>query len=289
MDKLQVRNVQLDELYAIDSRSLRAVAPVYAVIFLFKYGAVDRQHAVQGIPLDGEYDTLYQEKGIFFARQTIGNACATQAIVNSLLNKTNEVDIGPELGGLRQFVTGFDAEMCGDTLSNSEVIRRVHNSFSAPRLLDTGKEPQNRDERDNGVFHFVAYAKMHGYIYELDGLQPYPIRHDAVASDEAFYDVLPAVLERRIAKYAGEMRFSLLAVTNDKLTQNLAIGDDMAVEQELAKRDTWKRENDMRRHDFPLLIIALVKNIGKGMLDEEFEAFLAEARERELQMRAKDH
>lgn len=278
-----MRNVQLDELYAIDADSLRALAPVYAVIFLFKYGAVDRQHAAQGVPLDGTYDKQYQEKGIFFARQTITNACATQAIVNSLLNKTDEIDIGPELGALRLFVAGFDAEMCGDTLSNSEVIRRVHNSFSAPRLLDTGDKPPPKDDRDNGVFHFVAYTKLQGHIYELDGLQPYPIQHDAVASDEAFYDVLPQVLERRIAKYAGEMRFSLLAVTNDKLTQNLAIGDDLAVEHELAKRDTWKRENDMRRHDFPLLIIALLKNMGKQMLDDEFEAFLAGAREREME------
>lgn len=276
-----MRHVQLDELYSIDSHSLRALAPVYAVIFLFKYGEVDRRHAAQGIPLDGLYHKDYQQQGIFFARQTISNACATQAIVNSLLNKTDEIDIGPELGALRLFVSGFDAEMCGDTLSNSEVIRRVHNSFSTPRLLDTGDKPPPRDERDNGVFHFVAYARLHGHVYELDGLQPYPIRHDAVESEDAFYDVLPQILERRIAKYAGEMRFSLLAVTNDKLAHHLALGDDMAVEQELAKRDTWKRENDMRRHDFPLFIIALLKNITKEMLAEEFEAFLVAARKRE--------
>lgn len=285
MEKLQVRNVQLDELYSIDSDSLRALAPVYAVIFLFKYGTMDLRHASQRIPLDGEYDKNYQDNGIFFARQTITDACATQAIVNSLLNKSDEIDLGPELGAFRLFVAGFDPEMCGEALSNSEVIRRVHNSFSAPRLLDTGKPPAPRDEKNNGLFHFVAYANLHGHIYELDGLHPYPIRHEAVSSDEAFYDVLPRVLERRIAKYAGEVRFSLLAVTNDKLSQSLAIGDDMAVEQELAKRDTWKRENDMRRHDFPLLLIALLKNMGKNMLDEEFEAFLARARDRERKLR----
>ena len=88
VEKLGIQDVQFDDLYSIDSDSLNSMSPLYGVVFLFKYGNVDRSYAKDGNkPLDGEYDTEYQSKGIFFANQIIQNACATQAVLNmSLIN-----------------------------------------------------------------------------------------------------------------------------------------------------------------------------------------------------------
>ncbi|QFZ26739.1 putative ubiquitin carboxyl-terminal hydrolase [Clavispora lusitaniae] len=260
VERLGVKNVQFDELYSIDSESLTALAPVHAVIFLFKYVPS---------PPSGDYDRDYLEKGIFFARQTIPNACATQAVLHALLNKTDVIDIGPELSGLRDFVSSFDPDTCGDALSNSETLRQVHNSFSAPVLV----EEDGPSDSGADAFHFVAYLHMHDHMYELDGLRPFPIRHEQV-NPEDFYTQLPNVLARRISSFEGEIRFSLLAVTNDKLVQYAEQGDDMAMQQELSKRDTWKRENELRRHDFAPLVVELLRNITKDMSDDEFETLL---------------
>lgn len=283
VERLGVKDVQIDELYSIDSASLQALAPVHAVIFLFKYGRVDRDYAARDAPLDGAYDPDYAEKGIFFAKQTIQNACATQAVLNSLMN-TSDVVLGDELGNLRQFVAGFDAEMCGDTLSNSELIRAVHNSFSAPKFIENDSvPPPDYDDKNDGLFHFITYLNIHNTIYELDGLKRYPIKHDPLGSPEEFYTKLPEVLQRRIAKYAGEIRFSLLAVTNSKLAYYQEIGDEHGIQQELAKRDTWKRENELRRHDFPKLTIELLRNISRSMSDEEWEKLLLQAKTKTMQ------
>lgn len=278
-----MKNVQFDELYSVDKESLLAVAPVYAVVFLFKYSKLDREYAAKKLPIDGEYDPEYQEKGIFFAHQTIQNACATQAVLNSLLNKTDDLEIGEELLNLRLFVVGFDPEMAGETLSNSETLRSVHNSFSAPKFIDSDQlPPPDVDDKDDGLFHFITYLNINNTIYELDGLKQYPIKHESLQSCDEFYDVLPRVLQRRIDKYHGEIRFSLMAITSDKLEQYRQLGDEMSLQQELMKRETWKQENAFRRHDFPKLTVALLKNILKGMSDSEWEELLELARKKSL-------
>lgn len=275
-----MQDVQIDELYSIDTESLRQLGPVYAVIFLFKYGNLDREAVAKAEPIDGVYDRDYQDKGIFFASQTIQNACATQAVLNSLLNKSDIIDIGEELGTIKLFVTGFDSEMCGDTISNSDMIRTVHNSFSAPRFIDTSELPQpDVDSKNDGLFHFVTFLNLNSTIYELDGLQRYPIVHEKLDTPEDFYEKLPEVLQRRIAKYGSEIRFSLLAVTNNKLIQFQNIGDEQGMEQEIAKRETWSSENALRRHDFPHLTIELLQNISQEMDDDEWEKLLLGAKE----------
>ena len=279
VQNLGVKNVEIEELYALDADSLRQVAPIHAVIFLFKYSSIDREYARRNVPIDGEYDPYFQQKGIFFAQQTIQNACATLAVLNALFNSTNDVDVGDELSNFRLFTVDFDPEMCGVTLTNSEVIRTIHNSFSAPRFIDTGDE-QNRpqDEQDDGLFHFIAYVNIKNTIYELDGLKQYPIQHEALSGPEDFCEKLPQVLQRRISKYEGEIRYSLLAITNDKLKQYQQLGDVAGVEQEKYKREQWDYEINLRKHEYSRLTAALVKNIFGNMSDAEWAAVVCKAK-----------
>lgn len=276
---LGVKNVQIEELYSIDSQSLREVAPIHAVIFLFKYSKIDRDYAKTNQPLDGSYDPEFHQKGIFFAQQTIQNACGTLAVLNALFNSTEDIDVGDELTNLRLFTLDFDPEMCGDTLSNSEIIRTVHNSFSAPTFIDTseGQKPPSEGQ-DDGLFHFVAYVNIHNTIYELDGLKQFPIQHELLTQPEEFYEKLPQVLQRRIAKYDGEIRYSLLAITCDKLRQYESLGDMAGVEQETYKRQQWDYEINLRKHEYSRLTAALVKNIFGDMSDEKWAEVVRQAK-----------
>lgn len=278
---MQIKDVQFDDLYSIDADSLKSSSPLYGVIFLFKYGQVDRDYAADNNkPLDGTYDEDYQQKGIFFANQTIQNACATQAVLNVLLNKP-EIEIGEELTNFKGFVEGFDSEICGETISNSELIRSVHNSFSSPSLLvdeDKQNPKPKYDDKNDGLFHFVGYLNINDQIYELDGLKTYPIKHGECKSNEEFCQKLPEILMRRISQYGDELRFSLLAISNDKLRHYQEIGDGAMMHSEMMKRETWKRENELRRHDFVGLMVELLKNIGKDLSDDEYEDIIKQAR-----------
>lgn len=284
-----MKDVQFDDLYSIDSESLSQAGQVYGVIFLFKYGKIDREYAKNGnLPLSGTYDTNYNENGIFFANQTIQNACATQAVLNILLNKEDEIDIGEDLTDFKAFVTGFDGEMCGETVSNSDLIRGVHNSFSSPSIIvdeDPSRPPDNYDDKNDGLFHFIGYIFKNGYIYELDGLKNYPIKHTQCDNLQQFNETLPQILMERINKYNNEVRFSLLVVSNDKLKYSQEIGDDYMIQQELNKRQIWDKEIELRKHDYTNLFVKIMKDISKNSSDEEWNEILNKAREKSKQKR----
>ena len=74
---------------------------------------------------------------IFFAKQVINNACATQAILSVLMNIDDpSVVLGSTIQDFKEFCGSFDAGMKGLTLSNSDQIRSVHNSFSRQTLFE---------------------------------------------------------------------------------------------------------------------------------------------------------
>ena len=217
IENLGVTDVQFEELLSIDSDSLLQVGPLYGVIFLFKYRLSEFQQSDNNSqPLDGEYAHIDPEL-VFFAHQKIQNACATQAVLSLLMNQPQTLNIGNELSSFKEFVGSFDSELKGESISNADTIRNVHNSFSRPNpFVDESNEPHDRDENDDGLYHFIAYVPVNGVLYELDGLHPYPISHGSCEFNEFAYK-LPQVLTRRIERSpSGELRFNLLALTKDK-------------------------------------------------------------------------
>ena len=80
---------------------------MYGVIFLFRYPTEDKP---RDTPRDGNFDFGASES-LFFAAQTIQNACGTQALLSVLLNKEGEVQIGPHLKDFKEFTGAFPSEV----------------------------------------------------------------------------------------------------------------------------------------------------------------------------------
>jgi ubiquitin carboxyl-terminal hydrolase L5 len=261
--------VQFEELIALDVDYLRQLSPVYGVIFLFKYPTGEKPNT-DGTPKDGQYDYSAAEK-LFFAAQTIQNACGTQALLSVLLNKDGEIDVGTQLRDFKEFTAGFPAEFRGEALSNSELIRDVHNSFakSSPFVDET----QRTATEDDDVYHFIAYTPINGILYELDGLQPAPIAHGASTFEEFPEKVIP-VLQRRIDRYpVNEIRFNLLAMVRDLRVRAREIGDREMLFREEQKRNDWQFENALRRHNFVAFAGEMLKSVIADKLKEGPEAY----------------
>jgi ubiquitin carboxyl-terminal hydrolase L5 len=152
---------------------------------------------------------------LFYAEQVINNACATQAILSVLMN-TSSVDIGTDLGNLKDFVGGMSAKDKGYAIGNSESIRIAHNSFARQEPFEMEERPASKDDE---MFHFIAYVPFNGKLYELDGCQGGPILLGEV-DEETWLPVAREEINKRISQYESkEVRFNLLAVTGDLLNK----------------------------------------------------------------------
>ncbi|KAB0343831.1 hypothetical protein FD755_011130 [Muntiacus reevesi] len=184
----------------------------------------------------------------------------------------------------------FAKQMKGLALSNSDVIRQVHNSFARQQMFEFDAKTAAKEE---DAFHFVSYVPVNGRLYELDGLREGPIDLGACNQDDWISAVRP-VIEKRIQKYSeGEIRFNLMAIVSDRkmiyeqkiaeLQRQLAeepmdtdqgsnmlsaiqsevAKNQMLIEEEVQKLKRYKIENIRRKHNYLPFIMELLKTLAE--------------------------
>lgn len=289
---LGVEGVQFEDVPFFDALAENPKS-LYGVIFLFKY---DPLNYSKDAPVQGTYDFDYPNS-LFFAKQTIQNACGTQAVLNMLLSihsDHRDIRLGETLTNFLEFTSSFqDPDLRGETISNSEQIRNVHNSFTCPDPFIQESLGDDKGTEQEEVFHFVSFIQHNGYIYELDGLQPVPIIHQAFGNDnnnsENFARNLISLLQQRIQKMSGvNGKFSVISIVRDRieyLNEQLQLDDSNQYEYqgllnyELDKREAWTKELAMRRQNLYGLVFEILKQVTSTMSEDEFDERISMAQQ----------
>ncbi|KAK3088786.1 hypothetical protein FSP39_023697 [Pinctada imbricata] len=274
------KGVQVEELWSMDADSFEKLKPVHGLIFLFKWQPETESEG--SLVQDSRLEKIFFAKQMLVDQvdlifQVINNACATQAILSILLNCAHsDVQLGETLGSFKEFVQSFEPSLRGLTLSNSDTIRQVHNSFSRQQMFEFDEKLAKKDD---DVFHFVGYLPIDGRLYELDGLKDGPVDLGAIPANSDWLDVVRPIIEKRMQKYSGdEIHFNLMAIVSDrklqyekqiKELQETGMETDTAqaeinqlrimIQDEEMKMKRYKIENVRRKHNYLPFIMELLK------------------------------
>ncbi|CDI97625.1 ubiquitin carboxyl terminal hydrolase isozyme [Echinococcus multilocularis] len=261
----------LDCIEVYDTRSTDSFNDALGLIFLFKWDG-NGQNASQ--------PPNYTESGsIFFAKQVITNACATQALINVLLNlPPASLKLGDTLTDFKSFVSDFDSQMKGTALANCDKLRLAHNSFARPQVFEVDL---NKPCKPEDIYHYVGFVPINGAVYELDGLKPNPIRVASIPEGASWLDVILPIITKRMSE-CTDGRFNLMALVPSRLQMYEAraaeylinppadkdlIGQNKyCIFAERARIAEQRSENNRRRHNYLPFIIELLKVLAENNL-----------------------
>jgi len=280
IEEIGVKNVQVEELCVLEDDVFEELKPIYGLVFLFKWESSKDDRPIVEAP------------DVFFAKQVIPNACATQAILSILLNASG-LELGTTLEEFKGITKDWPPEVKGIAIGNEQTIRRVHNSFARQESFAIEKDPTMEAE---DAFHFISYVPVNGVLYELDGLKRGPIALSPCTDDNWLKLVKPVITKRIEAYSKSEIRFNLMAIiknrkqtllhelaqlkekkSNEMQTDDSssisAVTDErieqiqLLIHKEEAKFANWKAENQRRKHNYIPFLFNLLKVLAeKDML-----------------------
>jgi ubiquitin carboxyl-terminal hydrolase L3 len=185
------------DVYGLDDPDLLAMIPqpVRALILLFPITpATERRSKARDAELEAAGAPVSPD-GVFYMKQTIGNACGTIAMLHAIANSRAEMGLlddgkqGDE-DEERSFLRRFFAATA--PLSPEERGRFLESPpAGAPDLAASHRRAAERGdtaapEADADVdLHFVALVPAAGRVWELDGRRRGPVDHGPLADGDA--------------------------------------------------------------------------------------------------------
>lgn len=287
LENFGVSGVVVNEIVCLEEGILKSLGKIFGVILLFKW----KKTSATNPSVEDNFDS----NTLYFAKQVVNNACATQSILNTILNFPKDIALGDELSNFLEFTADLDPEMRGEMVGQSEMIRSVHNSFSRPAAFAF----EDHKGKDDDVYHFTSFIFKNGGIYELDGLKPGPVKI-CTATPDTWHSQMIDTINGRMQEIsasdksgAGQgISFSLLAVNEDKipvLERKIALAmseekpcDEMVAELEeiMEQKEKGKQENIRRRHNYIPAVVELLRALAdKGKLKGCLEATVKHAAE----------
>ncbi|KAK1121135.1 hypothetical protein K0M31_010448 [Melipona bicolor] len=199
------------DVYGLEPDLLALVPkPVAAVILLYPLSKEVRDHLYSDESLEDKKEdaSTCEDTEVFHMKQYIHNACGTIALIHSIGNNRDTIDL--QDGFLKTFLDkakNLSFVECGKLLMESDGISITHK--------DVAQEGQTEVPSDEAqvYHHFVAFVHKNGILYELDGRKSPPINHGPT-SPETLLEDAARVCKEYMARDPEEVCFTVLALAN---------------------------------------------------------------------------
>ncbi|XP_071949448.1 ubiquitin carboxyl-terminal hydrolase isozyme L3-like isoform X3 [Antedon mediterranea] len=197
---------QYVDIYSLDLLDI-VPKPVAAVLILFpiskKYEDFCKEEQTK-IKQDGQEVS----PNLMFIKQTIGNACGTIALLHSIANNTEKMQLSGFLSNFIEKTKSMTPEERASFLESDEGLCAAHEESAQ----EGQTEPPPREEHTE--LHFLTLVSKDGYIYEMDGRKQHPVNHGPT-TDEGFLQDAAAVCQQFMNRDKAELRFTLIALSKN--------------------------------------------------------------------------
>ncbi|KAK6157934.1 hypothetical protein DH2020_005248 [Rehmannia glutinosa] len=189
------------DVYGLDEELLEMVPkPVLAVLFLYPLTSQSEQERIQ-------QDSTIKEpsSGVYFMKQTVGNACGTIGLLHAVGNITSEIKLveGSYLDNFFKSTAKMDPSERAKFLENDREMEVAHS------VAATAGETEASDNVDT---HFICFTCVNGQLYELDGRRAGPISHGASSASTLLQDAAK-VIQKIIQKNPDSINFNVMAIS----------------------------------------------------------------------------
>ena len=190
------------DVIGLDDELLQFIGgPVVALILLHPLNR-DKE------PVESNDQNLVSDsKDVFHMRQTIGHACGTIALIHSVANNCDRIELKPN-SPLKIFLDAsrdLSPEERGKLLeSNADICNAHHTS---------AREGQSQVPTDsNLIYHFTALVQKNGTLYQLSGRKGGIISRGP-SSEDTFLCDAARLCRQFIAKDPNNFAFNVLALS----------------------------------------------------------------------------
>jgi len=201
------------DVLGLDEESLSWVPkPVISVLLLFPCSEKYEVHKKKENAELTENAQIISEN-VFHMKQTVRNACGTVALLHSIANNTDKIQLFD--GWLKQFLDDakeLDSAARGSLLENCEGVASTH--------LELAKEGQSNTpgENDPVYHHFIAFVHKDGKLYELDGGKSFPINHGDTTPETLLEDAAK-VCRTFMERDPSDVNFTVVALSAADLSE----------------------------------------------------------------------
>ncbi|CAA0825423.1 ubiquitin C-terminal hydrolase 3 [Striga hermonthica] len=189
------------DVYGLDGELLEMVPkPVLAVLFLYPLTSQSEEERIQRDSAIKEPDS-----GVYFMKQTVGNACGTIGFLHAVGNITSRIKHveGSYLDNFFKTTAHMNPSERASFLENDNEMEAAHS------VAATGGDTE---VSDNVNTHFICFTCVNGQLYELDGRRAGPITHGASSPDTLLHDAAK-VIQKIIQKNPDSINFNVMAIS----------------------------------------------------------------------------
>ena len=185
--------------------------PTHAILLLFPITEASEKARLEHASTRNDDDAASDlvSPGVWFTRQTIGNACGTIGVLHAVANTQHEYSIADDSWFARFFAatsTMTPAERAAH-LEADDSLEAAH-AGAASSVASSTAVPTPDEEVD---LHFVALVHVDGGLYELDGRKEAPVRHGDTSAESFLLDA-GAVVKKFVQAGGDSLSFNAIAM-----------------------------------------------------------------------------